>query len=212
MYSVKDDIENALKKYPTLRLANNKKLLTVEGIFIATNMQSKIAIETYEVSITFPQNYPFAFPNVIELSRKIPRDINRHVKTNDTLCFGNFYDESRYCKNGITFTWFLNEILNPHLCREYVREKTRNYPTGERSHDIEGHWESFYEIFNTTEKQTIIDGLNYILENKPLARNAICYCGTGKKYKCCHEKIRQQVMIIGRENIVTIMKVFLSFV
>jgi hypothetical protein len=198
LYKLKKDIENAIKQYPSLILEEDKGSLFVKGNFIATDKVSRIAIEIYEVLIGFPEKYPFVFPFVIEISEKIPRELNRHVKADNTLCFGNPQDELRSCRRGITLSWFLAEILNPHLCREFVRERKGEYPTGERSHGNKGIWEGYFEDLKTEDKKTVLDELEMILYHKPIGRNANCYCDSGKKYKVCHEKIEPLIVDIGK--------------
>lgn len=207
MFDLRTDIERGIKKYPSLQFEVQEGFPIVKGTFIAQDKKSKTEIESYDVLIGFPKKYPYAFPLVIETSNKIPRELDRHVKANNTLCFGNWQDEIGVCKNGITFTYFLDEILNTHLCREYVKEKTKEYPTGERSHDIEGIWEGYYDILKTTDKKEVLNELDLILNHRPLGRNAPCYCNGGKKYKACHEKIEPEILKIGRNTVIGIMGV-----
>ncbi len=194
------DIERALKKYPSLKMGGSEKMPEITGIFSAfegTN-PNKIEIETYELKIHFHKEYPFRFPTVIETSNKIPRNGTRHVNNDNSLCFGNLPDEYRECKNGISFLQFLETILNPHLCREYFREKKGKYQNGERSHGNEGIWETYYEIFETTDKIRIIRELEFILENRnQKERNDLCYCNSNKKYKKCHMLIENNIFDIG---------------
>jgi len=206
MFSFKKDIEQALKKYTSLQFYEVEGTPVIKGDFTATNKIEKIEIDTYEVLICFPKNYPNAFPHVVETSKKIPRNPSRHVRLNNTLCFGNWQDELGVCKNGITLTFFLDEILNTHLCREYVKEKTGEYPTGERSHDNEGIWEGYYDIFNTTDKVAVMGELELILNHKPLGRNAPCYCDSGKRYKICHGKIEPDIINIGKKDAIGILE------
>ena len=207
MVDLKKDIELGLRKYPTLFLVKDEERVIVKGNFIATDSKSKIEIEAYEVVISFPRDYPNLFPIVTEVSGKIPKEMDRHVRPDGTLCFSNPQEEFRICRNGITFIWFLKEILNAHLCREFVREKTGVYPTGERSHGVEGIWEEYYDIFNTKDKQWILTELNQILQHPHFARNALCYCDSGKKYKVCHERIEAQILIIGRDKLQQIIRI-----
>lgn len=198
MFKLKKDIEQGLKTYPSLRFADFTEVITVQGTFIAHERVTGIEIESYEVKIVFPQSYPHRFPIVEETSRKIPRDINRHVKPDGTLCLANPQDELNVCSSGITFTFFLNEILNTHLCREYVKEKTGEYPTGERGHGKDGIWEGYYDIFSTTDKEKVLQELDMILNHGLIGRNDPCYCNSGKKYKVCHDKIERQVIGAGK--------------
>jgi hypothetical protein len=198
MFKLRKDIEQGLKKYPSLYFDTYKEAITVEGTFTAYDKVSGIEIENYEIKIVFPQSYPYRFPIVEETSRKIPRDISRHVKGDGTLCLANPQDELNVCSRGITFTWFLDEILNTHLCREYAREKTKKYPTGERSHGNEGIWEGYYDILHTTDKETVLKEVDMILNHGPIGRNDPCYCDSGKKYKACHDKIEPQILGTGK--------------
>lgn len=198
MSKFKRDIEAGLKKYPSLYLDASREVITVKGTYSAHDKVSSIDIENYDVKIIFPKSYPYRFPIVEETSRKIPRDINRHVKLDGTLCLANPQDELNVCSSGITFTFFLDEILNTHLCREYVKEKTGEYPTGERGHGNDGIWEGYYDIFNTTSKEKVLKELDMILNHESIGRNNPCYCNSGKKYKACHDKIEPLVIGAGK--------------
>ena len=202
-FNIKKDVEDGLKHYPSLHLSFVNGKPVVQGTFTAH--KASIQIEDYDVLIEFPDNYPFDMPLVVETSGKIPRHVTRHVFGNNRLCFGNLQDVWRVCKSGISFKWFLREILNPHLCREYVSEKTGNYPTGERSHannGNEGIWEGYYEIFKTIDKVWILKELNEMLSNNLFSKNKGCYCNSGRKHKRCHEIKEQLVFDIGRHKVV----------
>lgn len=202
-FNLKEDVESGMKEYPSLHLSNKDGKLIVQGIFTAH--KGKIEIEDYELEISFPPKYPYDLPTVIETNEKIPRTVVRHVFSDtNSLCFGNPQDVFRVCKNGITFTFFLEKILNPHLCREYVREIQKSYPTGERSHankGNEGIWEGYYEIFNTYDKSWILNELYQMLSHTLYAKNQQCYCNSGKKYKRCHLLKEPCVFDIGRPNV-----------
>ena len=202
MIEITKDIERALKKYPTLQYVQGTGKPFIAGSFIAQSKVDNIDIETYEIKMTIPPNYPNAFPRVWETGGKImPRNATRHIYTDGSLCLGNMIDEARACRNGITLTWFLDEILNVHLCREFVREETGKYPTGERSHDAEGVWESYYEILGTTDKLKIFNELELVLSHHHIERNSSCYCNSGKKYKICHSRIEPKLLDVGREKL-----------
>ena len=194
------DVEDGLKDYPSLHLTYKDGKPVVEGTFTAR--KKNVEVENYDVIIGFPPKYPNVLPWVIETSQKIlPRNATRHIFVNDTLCFGNHQDVLRVCRNGITFSWFLDNILNSHFCREYVREITGNYPTGERGHGNEGTWEGYYEIFNTSDKASILEELDLMLSHTLYSKNKQCFCNSGKKYKRCHQIKEQSVFDVGRHNV-----------
>lgn len=201
-FSLQNDIRIGLKKYPNLTLRIEKDTFIVQGNWLAIDRKNNVEIALYEVIISFDTKYPNCFPKVWEISNKIPKDLDRHIKKDGTLCFANPQDELRVCKTGITFVWFLENILNTHLVREYYREMEGEYPTGERSHGNEGIWEGYYEIFLTKNKAEILKQLEIILQAKSWARNAKCYCNTSeKKYKSCHEKIEKLVFTISKKDV-----------
>ncbi len=199
-YNFLRDIEEGLKSYPLLHWSKKGDKKVITGKFITH--KGRIEIENYEVEISFPSDYPYNMPLVIETGNKIqPRNATRHIFVEGNLCFGNKQDTLRLCRNGITFKWFLDKILNPHLCREYVRDKTGKYPTGERSHKTEGIWEGYYEVFKTTDKERILKDLNLLLMYPIFSKNKECYCGSGRKYKRCHERWLPLIFDIGRNNV-----------
>ncbi|HEX5152804.1 MAG TPA: SEC-C domain-containing protein [Parafilimonas sp.] len=199
-YNFFKDIEEGLKSYPLLHWSNKDDKRVIAGRFIAH--KGDIEIEEYEVEISFSKDYPHDMPFVVETSNKIqPRNATRHIFVEGNLCFGNKQDTLRLCKKGISFKWFLDKTLNPHLCREYVRDKTGEYPAGERSHKAEGNWEGYYELFKTTDKESILKNLSLLVAYPTFSKNKECYCGSGKKYKRCHEKWLPIIFDIGRNNV-----------
>lgn len=200
MFDLQNDINMALASYPTLKQSSWRGKPIIAGVFPAHNKAMDIEIDTYEIRIDFTAQYPYAFPLVTETGNKIqPRNATRHIFQEGYVCLGNEFDEARVCKNGISLKWFLDEIVNPHLCREYVKETTGDYPTGERSHGEEGLWESFYDIFETTDKAEVLAGLDIILVQNP-GRNDPCPCGTSIKYKYCHWRRSSSVLEVGIDN------------
>ena len=199
MFDLKKDIQRAIEKYPALRLVEGNKRLSVQGTFTA--YKDDIQIEPYEIEIWFPSDYPFSFPWVYEVGNKIlPKNATRHINVGGTLCLGNPFDEAKLCKRGINLIWFLDAILNPHLCREYVREIKGSYITGERSHGVEGVWESFYELYGTHEKKAILDHMERALHRNEPGRNDRCYCGSVIKYKNCHGRLNATFFSINRNK------------
>jgi SEC-C motif len=199
MYDFEKDIMEGLEKYPSLKLISKRQ---VRGMFSALQKETEIWIEDYEVIINFPLRYPFALPDVAEVSNKIPKTVSRHVFSDSgNLCFGNMIDVAQVCLGGISFIWFLENILNPHLCREYVKEVTGDYPNGERSHSPEGHWESYYDLLGTRIKEDILAEITLALKSPNLQRNDQCRCDSGKKYKNCHLKTERLILEVGHKNL-----------
>lgn len=198
------EVQDAIKQFTGLRLIHLENELLVSGLFTAFEKYKGelIEIDTFNIEIRFTKSYPFRFPLIKETGSKIPKNEDRHINSDGTLCLGNLQDEMRFCRSGITFKEFLIKILNPHLCREYFRERRGYYPNGERSHGYEGIWETYYELLETRDKKLIITELDLILQNLNFeVRNKLCYCDSGKKYKRCHLIKKGPLLDIGVKNL-----------
>jgi hypothetical protein len=185
MKEVLKDIDRALADYPLLNLVINKKTIKIVGdIELVHPVLGKF--DHYAVEIIIPKSYPKGFPLVIETSEKIPRTGSRHVNPDNSLCIAVEQEEKRITRNGITFKYFLDKVLIPHLSRETYRSINGSYSDGEYEHGDEGVWEYFKEKLNTNDENSIIKQLEQIVNSKWQDRNKPCFCESGSKFKKCH--------------------------
>ena len=198
MKSVLHDIDKALDAYPLLQRVEEDGYIRVNGE-IALTHKDVGEYDRYSVSIQFPKAYPRCFPRVIETSEKIPRIPDRHVNGDSTLCIAVEPEERRIAKNGISFKFFLDKVLVPHLSRETHRSLSREYEDGEYAHGTEGIWKYFQEILEISGKHELLEELEVIVGTKWPERNDRCSCGSGKKFKKCHLSIWEEVMSSGNE-------------
>jgi hypothetical protein len=154
----------------------------------------------YDVHITFP-GYPQQFPKVKEVSNKIPHDPNRHVNPDGTLCLAVRPQEVLLCRKGLTFDHFMNQILVPHLAREYVKSETGEYPQGEYSHGNKGVLEFFQERFGQENKETIIQLIDLAIQPNGTKMYDECVCGSGRKFKFCHYPVCLELREMGKETL-----------
>lgn len=193
-----------LFNYPELHMNIENGKVLVEGSLEIISPSDSSVIDRYDIVIDLT-DYPRSMPVVKEVGGKIPPTMDRHVRPGPkTLCFGSPQDEWEITHGGISFIYFIEKVLRPHLAREYFREAMGYYPDGERSHDAEGIWEPYYEIFKTTDKSRILSELGLIISNNKFSRNARCYCDSGKTFKACHEKVAQKVLRAGVKNLAMI--------
>lgn len=205
--SVEKEINLFLANYPNFTIIEKShEKMCIQGNWMATASNCELGYFELLLELNYLR-YPKWFPIVFEISNKIPKELDRHIKTDESICFGNHFDEMKECNKGLTLLKFFERIVNPHLVRECERERLGFYPNGERSHNQEGHWESMYELFNTKDKHKIMFELNSILINNKFSRNGLCFCNSGRKYKACHEKILREFQTIGHHNI----KLFYNF-
>jgi hypothetical protein len=197
MFSVKDDLLNAIERYQSLSMVEIDGKLSLSGEVELLHPIEKKLIDTFSVEITFPESYPFCFPWVTETSGKIERIADRHVFTNtNTLCFAVQTEERMKCRNGITLLWFINNVLIPRLAEEYIVNNGGKYEH-EFSHGPLGDLEFYCEKFKTKEFAVVIGYLELILKGgfpKPHER---CSCGSNVKFKKCHRIIFEELKALG---------------
>lgn len=196
MSGLQKDIKKALEFYPLLQLDVNSQFVHVFGEIILADPELG-EFDRYSVSISFLKCYPKCFPKVVETSNKIPKEDYRHVNPDGTLCLAVPPEEKAIAKNGISFKFFLDKVLVPHLARETYRDSKGFYPDGEYAHGDEGIWEFYESILNKKDRKSIIHELDQIVNSNWPERNHKCICGSGVKFKKCHLNKWTQVMKSG---------------
>ncbi len=198
MVNLSKEIKSAINQYPLLKRFDKNSVVTVEGSLELINPDYG-KVDMYDVEITFPESYPFSFPNVKETSNKIPKIPSRHINTaNNTLCLAVRPEEKLICRNGINFIYFIEKILLPHFNRETYRELEGVYPDGEYDHGTNGLWQYYInQLPSNTNKEDVIMILELIITNG-IGRNDLCYCGSEKKLKKCHLFILDKLALLGR--------------
>lgn len=201
MNRVIKDIDQTILSYPLLKRVEEEGYVIVVGEIPLIHSE-KGEFDRYEVSIRFPKSYPKCFPKVIETSKKIPREDFRHVNPDQTLCFAVEPEEKAISKNGISFKYFLDKVLVPHLARETFREINGAYPDGEYAHGNSGIWQFYESALETTDRKLIISELEEIIYSKWQGRNEPCNCGSGQKFKRCHLEKWNTIMKSGRDYVI----------
>jgi hypothetical protein len=124
------------------------------------------------------------------------------VNPDQTLCLAVEPEEEAIAKNGISFKYFLDKVLVPHLARETYREIKGEYPDGEYAHGNSGIWQFYESTLKTTDRNLIISELEKIIHSKWQGRNEQCNCGSGKKFKRCHLEKWNTIMKAGRGYVI----------
>lgn len=180
-----EEIKNTIEDYPLLRLIQDGQYVHVEGDVVLSEEEYG-EFDRYSVSISFPKGYPNCFPKVVETEKKIPREDYRHVNPDGTLCLAVAPEERMLTKKGITFKFFMAQVLIPHLSRETFRELNGSYADGEYDHGYAGIWQYYFKKLETDDKQVVLAELKKMTESQWPSRNAICFCGSNLKFKRCH--------------------------
>lgn len=142
----------------------------------------------FSVQLIFPPNYPYGFPEMIETGGKIPQKEWRHINVDGTCCTAVKPIQSIESKRGIRIKRFIEFFAIPFLANQIYFNEYGEYPGGDYEHGSDGVVQYYKELFQTDDKNIILNGFKSISNIKSSTRNLPCYCNSGKKMKYCHLK------------------------
>lgn len=197
MFDLKRDLEIAVEHFQNLRIIETGSNLSLSGEVNLFHPTENEWIGSFSVDISFPENFPYRFPIVYEVSGKIRRIQDRHIYPNTgNMCFAVYAEELIKCKYGITTIWFLKNVLVPRLAEEYRVNHGGTYAHG-FSHGVEGDLEFYFEKFKTRDYQEVIRYLQSIRSQRFPKHYQECICGSGSKFKKCHKSIFEEMSLLG---------------
>lgn len=122
--------------------------------------------DNYRILITFPDDYPNEFPEVLELDGKIPVSDDNHVNRSSeyfttSLCLGTNIEVYKIFIRSRNIVHFIEKILIPFLYYISYKNKFGCTPYSDRSHGFLGILEYYKELFKIIDKNKIIQFLEY---------------------------------------------------
>lgn len=186
--NINQDLDNALKYYPNLKKVYRDNHWKLYGeIFIKIPKTGEV-IDTYNVEMTYPKNYPNNLPIVKELSGKIPITPDRHVYLSGKLCLMAPPEEILLCiKSKIDSLYFIRRILVPYLANQtLINAGLPGFLKGERSHDFSGIIEFWKDLCKTKDIEIVFNCMEIVFKKTVILTQSKCFCGSQKKYKHCH--------------------------
>lgn len=140
--------------------------------------------DTYDIIINIPLSYPYDLPSLMETGNKIPKEANWH-NSNWTCCLSTNAKMFYLLENNITLLRWLEKFAHPYLANHVYKKKTGKYAGKEYDHGTNGLIQGYYEIFDLSGSNEVLQRLMLICELQKLGRNDPCFCKSGKKYKKC---------------------------
>ncbi len=197
--SIEFQVDEVLKKYPSLKLDIEKSLL------IGDLIVDKVDEDDYEVEIDF-SCFPTRFPIVWETGERIPRKLDRHIYSNGSCCFTTKAMQEILLKTEVkTLLDFIDKMLIPFLQNNSYYELNKCYKNGEYLHDIGvATFETYMDILGIEDIRVICQLIQERLFTKNKIRpNEFCYCGSGVKIKKCnnHEERYKRFRLISKERL-----------
>lgn len=194
----------AHKYYPNLSIKGVVSNLYLQGT-IDLQTEGGDDIATYFIRITYSENFPYSFPKLYEIGGDIPRDVNWHKYSDDSCCVTAPLVERLACVNGITILQFIRDYVVPYLSNQYHRKKFGCYKD-EYAHGLKGVRQSYVDIMRTDNIELWAEYIDYaIYRTSPtIGRNSLCSCGSGRKYKYCHQLVLADLKKLNESELLTI--------
>lgn len=176
------------KCYPKLkRIYSHGKLVELMGDLDITDIEDNY-LETYEISITLPPKFPFAVPEVREVSTLIPRIVDRHISPTGVCCLDIEHELLHMASFGIKLDEFIGKKIYPFFANQVFYNACGHFAGKEYQHGDKGVAQFYFEKLNFTSFESIVKVLSRLLKFKKFPqRDALCFCSSNKLYKDCHE-------------------------
>ena len=189
-----------LQEYPAFQIQKVGDISVLGGLLELKDKEGNI-VDVYQIEI-HPGNYPNRFPRVCETGGRIPRNIDWHIyESTGHCCLKVPQEEILICNNGISLSEFLKSQVIPYFFNQTFRY-SNGYFLNERSHDVKGILEFYFEILKTKNPNNVLITLRYIINNTEPNRVAICFCDSGEKYRKCHRNSFRLLTKLGLDQLI----------
>ncbi|MGB3777111.1 MAG: SEC-C metal-binding domain-containing protein [Tunicatimonas sp.] len=187
--SIQKDINEAVERFPKLmqRFDEKANAWLLEGDLDICDSMGEYW-DTFSILIFIPGNYPHCVPKVIEKSKLIPREINRHISEDGVCCLDMDHKLLHMASRGIHLASFISEQVYPFFANQLYRDHSqdKNYASKEYNHNFKGVQQFYAEDLKIATAGLAVKVIERVLVNNIPGRNALCFCGSERKFKRCH--------------------------
>jgi hypothetical protein len=186
-------VSQFLRDYPGMSLAparGSKIVLWGTFSFSAKPKGGKEISDAYELEITINSDSPTVIPSVKETSNRIPKDVEHHVYSDDTLCLGSPLRLLEIISKKPNLVGFSENCLVPYLYA--VSKKLQNggdFVFSELDHGVSGIFDDYMDLFGLKKRSQVIQALRILGIKQRIANKKLCPCGCGLRLgKCSFNK------------------------
>jgi len=183
-------IRKFLKDYPGMSIVPSRgSSLVLKGVFSFSAMPKgrRNIIDSYQIQITIPDEFPRVIPTVTETMRKIPRDGKHHVNNSDgSLCMGSPLRLLQKIYEKPNLVGFSENCLVPYLYgASYKLQTGEEFPFGELSHGEMGILDDYMILFGLKTRDQVKKALILLGMKERIANKKNCPCECGKRLGKC---------------------------
>jgi hypothetical protein len=162
----------------------------------------------FEIRVFIPEGYPYAFPVMMEKSKKIERVMDRHINEKGIACEEIGQKEKIIASRGISLTEYFQQYVHKYFCWQLIYEEEGNKNLKEYSHEEEGVLEFYQQEFKICDLHTVKKCVEAVAVNRVPGRNDPCPCGSGQKVKFCHQQVFNDLNRIEKQQLLADLKMF----
>ena len=141
-------------------------------------------IESFDIELTVPNDFPEALPRVRETGGRIGTDYE-HRNPSGTLCLAVPVEQRRIFLEQPTLLGFVNRLVIPFLYGYCFFKKHGRHPFDEAPHGYEGILRHYVDTLGLRDEVAALAVICFLIEHGYRGHHD-CPCGSGEKVRTCH--------------------------
>lgn len=141
-------------------------------------------LESFEIELTIPRDFPERLPTVKEIGGRIEAEY-QHRNPSGTLCLAVPIEQRRLFLEQPTLLGFVNRLVIPYLYGYCFFKKHGQHPFDEAAHGYEGIMRHYLDTLSLRDELAVLRVISYLLEHGYRGHHE-CPCGSGKVVRVCH--------------------------
>lgn len=178
------DLNDVLEMFPKLKLFEKDKRKSVCGEIAIFDVLGNY-VDSFDIKVTVPRNYPHGFPLLFETGNKFQHIPDRHISDDGSCCVCSLQESDLVRQKGITIKDFFLRYVIPYLANQLYFDSEEEWANGDYEHGEDGILQFYKELFKINDIGEVINLLSFF-NTKKMNRNDDCFCGSGSKLKRCH--------------------------
>ncbi len=175
-------------RYPTLHFSVREHIVYLNGTLQIKDERGMF--DFFHIEVELPPKFPDILPIVREVGGRIPHTVERHIFPNGNTCLHVNEDWYFEHPNGYTLCEFLDGPMYSFFLQQSAVEHGQPWPFGQRSHGMDGILECYKDLTDAP-NLSIARAFLETLAKQEVKGHHLCPCGSGKKIRECHPKLRE---------------------
>jgi hypothetical protein len=143
--SLHNDFEKVLLQYPKLTYTPDINSGEFSGV-VDLYDGSGIYVDSFDIKLSVPPKYPFAFPTLYEMGGRFAHIPDRHFNEDDSCCVCSLQELDLESARGITIERYLQKYCMAFLANQIYFDATGRWLNGEYAHGSEGILQFYTEL------------------------------------------------------------------